>query len=93
MIKVFKAVLGGISFALLYIVVILISPFIIRFSGNTNFTSHPELINEKLYSIQVTGNEFNSHATAMGMVLSIVIGMVIYFLLNNSTGRKQKTTT
>lgn len=91
MVTLFKAIFSGVSVALLYILVILIAPFIIRFSGNTNFSSQPEWINAKLYSIEVNGNEFNSQATAMGFVLSILIGIVLYFIINRlSTNRQGK---
>ncbi|WP_181347015.1 hypothetical protein [Thalassobacillus sp. CUG 92003] len=91
MIKLFKSVLSGVSVALLYILAILIAPFIIRFSGNTNFLSQPEVMNAKLYAVQVSGNEFNSQTTAMGFVISIALGIVLYYVMDSLTSRRHES--
>ncbi|WP_156969153.1 hypothetical protein [Pontibacillus chungwhensis] len=75
--------------ALLYIAIIFITPFIIRFTGNTTFSSQPEWMNAKLYSIQVTGNEYHSKATMLGLVISVLIGTGFYYIADRISARRQ----
>mgnify|MGYP000938535498 CR=1 FL=1 len=79
MIKFIKALFGGISLTLAYCAVMVSSPIILKLLGYSNINSSPDLFGYPLYIIRMHGNTFHSEATPLGLILSLVIGIVIYY--------------
>ncbi|RAS74471.1 hypothetical protein [Priestia endophytica] len=77
----FKALIGGIGLSLLYALIILVAPMIMMIMGINKYTSTPELLGFPIYQIGVNGNEFDSSATGMGFILSIIMGIIFYYLV------------
>ncbi|OQR53435.1 hypothetical protein [Bacillus sp. CDB3] len=81
MIRFFKALFGGISVSLAYIIVTMCSPLILMLMGYTNINSSPKLFGTPLYTIRTSPETFFSEGTPLGLILSLIIGILLYYLV------------
>ncbi len=80
----FKYVSSGISFLLLYLFVVFLTPIILILFDYSYFSSNPTFLNYELYMIEIVDNNFISNATGFGSLISFLFGILIYFLFNIS---------
>ncbi|WP_027955978.1 hypothetical protein [Halobacillus kuroshimensis] len=73
---------GGLKMAILYIILTLLSPFILHLTGRRNVLSDPEWMGGNLWFIEVNEHEMYATATATGISLSFLLGVVLYILLS-----------
>lgn len=81
MAKFFKACFGGISFLIIYIITVMAAPIFLFILGYSEVTSRPTIFNLPLYVVEVRGETFFSEATKTGLLLSLVLGIIFYYLL------------
>ncbi len=80
MAQFFKAIFGGISFLIIYIIVIMCTPIVLSILGYSDVDSKPTILKYPLYVIQVREDEFFSEATTAGLLLSFIFGIILYYL-------------
>ncbi|GAA0432630.1 hypothetical protein PD280_07685 [Virgibacillus salarius] len=78
--KYLKSVFNGLCFMFLFILVILCAPIVMLLLGYTEFKQEPSLFGYHLYVIEIQGTNFSSTANILGLLLSFLIGVIIYFL-------------
>ncbi|WP_163527143.1 hypothetical protein [Halobacillus ihumii] len=91
MVKFFKAFSSGISFALLYLFIVFVSPIVLLLLGYSDITSKPSLFGASLYSIEIEGQRFVSEATIFGFALALIGGLIIYFVSQLLVSSLRKT--
>lgn len=92
MAKFFKAFSSGISFALLYLFLVFVSPIVLLLLGYSNLNSNPSLFGFSLYNIKIEERQFVSEATIFGFVLALIVGLIIYSLTNLLVSSLRKKT-
>lgn len=78
--KFFKAFFGGVSLVIIYVIAILVAPIIMFLLGYSEVDSKPAIFNFPLYIVEVRGEEFFSEATPTGLLLSLILGISLYYL-------------
>lgn len=88
--KLLRIGTGGLKTAILYIVLILLSPFVLHLTGNRNVLSEPEWMGGNLWFIEVSEHQMYATATATGIVVSFLLGVLLYTLLHFFSFRGKK---
>lgn len=86
----FNYVSSGISFLLLYVFVVFLTPILLMLLGYSEFNSNPTILGYPLYVIHIEGNNYEAEATGTGSLLSFVLGLLIY-LVFHLTMKRAKT--
>ncbi|MCA1020582.1 hypothetical protein GLW03_07625 [Halobacillus halophilus] len=79
--KLLRIGAGGLKMAILYIVLTLLSPFILHLTGRRNVLSEPEWMGGNLWFIEVSEDQMYATATATGIIVSFLLGVLLYTLL------------
>jgi uncharacterized membrane protein YgaE (UPF0421/DUF939 family) len=79
--KLFKALLYGLSFILLYALLLIVGPLILLLAGHNHLASEPALFGHSLYKVNIHDHAFKSAATILGVFLSFVLGIVFFALI------------
>jgi hypothetical protein len=78
--KIFlNALLVSVSASLLYTFIMFVTPLILMMIGSPAFTSSPEMFGHTLYVLNIADQEFFSKATDLGLILSFILGGVLYY--------------
>lgn len=78
--KIFlNTLLVSVSASLLYIFIMFVTPMILMMTGSSAFTASPELFGHALYVLNIEEQEFLSKATNLGLILSFILGGVLYY--------------
>lgn len=81
MITTFKVISSGISFGLLYMFLVFMSPILLMFLNYSHINSKPTIFGFPLYIIKLNGHQFSSEATLLGVMLSILLGLLFYLII------------
>jgi hypothetical protein len=81
--KLKSALRIGVSLGLLYVFAIFTIPAVTMFFNHPTLRLKPVLFGQPLYKIQIDEHSFNSEATAFGFILSAVIGIAFYYLIQS----------
>ncbi|YCA43505.1 hypothetical protein M1E11_22510 [Bacillus sp. JZ8] len=78
--KIFpNTLLVSVSASLLYIFIVFVAPMFLMMAGSPAFSSSPELFGHALYVLNIADQEFLSKATNLGLILSFILGGVLYY--------------
>lgn len=88
--KLLRIGTGGLKTAILYIVLILLSPFVLHLTGRRNILSEPEWMGGNLWFIEVSEHQMYATATATGIIVSFLLGVLLYTLLHFFSFRGKK---
>ncbi|SIS74776.1 hypothetical protein [Salimicrobium salexigens] len=86
--KYLKSIFNGLCFMFLFILVVLSAPIVMILLGYTDFKQAPSFFGYNLYGIEIQGADFSSDANVLGLLLSFLIGVIIYFLFQAFFNRK-----
>lgn len=81
MIKLFKALFGGISLVIIYMIVVMAAPIILLLLGYSEINLKPAILGFPLYIIEIDGDTFYSKATNLGLFLALLLGIGLYYLI------------
>ncbi|MBO1004546.1 hypothetical protein ACFSKI_21900 [Pseudogracilibacillus auburnensis] len=81
MMTFFKALFGGISLVIIYMIIVMAAPIVLFLLGYSDINSKPAIFNFPLYIIEINGDTFYSKATNLGLFLSLLLGTSLYYLI------------
>jgi hypothetical protein len=86
--KFFRALMGGVSFVILYIIAVMGAPIVLFILGYSEVDSKPTILNLPIYIVEINGETFFSEATGLGLLLSLLVGISVYYIVTYLVPKK-----